>query len=95
MESYKDVFFDEREREMIILTSPESSESERIAVLEHLRGQNLNLKKLNQHDSVPDHNLHHGNDSHGDCLWLCQKTYSGRLSDVHHVTLDCSSDFGD
>jgi hypothetical protein len=86
MTSHKDAFMEARERETILLSSPEQDELERLNILEYLRGNNITVKKLN-HADISDNNLPDGDNAVPDGLWVCKKTDSGRHGHASDVTL--------
>lgn len=95
MESFKDMFLEEREHEMISLTSAEQTEKKQFDILEYLRGQNFNLTKLKKHERLFDSNLHDGCNPNDNGIRICKKNTGSRHSDVDTVAMDSTRSITD
>jgi hypothetical protein len=91
MESFKDMFLEMREQESNVLTSVKNLEKEKLSSIEYLCGLNFKqTNKLNQHDRLPDNNLHHGSGTDDDGPWLYEKNNCDGSVAVFNGAMECS-----
>jgi hypothetical protein len=90
MESFKEMFLQEREQESLILSSVESLEKEKLAKIDYLCGLTSYKIKLNQHDCLHNNNIPARNVTDDNGLRLFEKINSDGSVAVFDGTMECS-----